>query len=90
MKVENVYIGAKPDGIDPCASGEITSLELYTAGNTAPENVLPEPLRTMLIMDQNNAVSGKTPTKRSHSPDKDSTMENKKEKRIINLIKYKT
>ena len=73
-QVENVYIG-----IDPCASGEITALELYIPGPIAPEKVLPEPL-------QNDVVSGKTPNKRSHSSDKDSTMESKKKTRTANRI----
>ena len=73
--MENIYIGAKSDGIDPWVSGDITSLELYTTTSpNPPENVLPEPLRIMLIMDQNEVVTGEILDKRGRSSDKDSTI----------------
>ena len=59
-RLRNVYIGTKSNGIDPWARGEITALELYTIGSP-PEKVLPEPLRTVLMNDQNDVVTGEIP-----------------------------
>ena len=75
QQMENIYIGAKSNGIDPWVSGEITYLELYTTTSpNPPEKVLLEPLRMKLIMNQNEVVTGEIPNNRRRSLDKDSTI----------------